>query len=163
MSETNRRVAIVTGATGGIGRWIACGLAQANYHVVLVCRDARRGNELGEWISSVNPNASTELRCADFSSLRSTRRLGENIAAAHPRLGLLINNAGMFATRRTMTTEGREAVLAVNHLAPIVLTDALENSLMAGVPSRIVNVGSDTSDRAWIDPDNLELIRCWGS
>jgi NAD(P)-dependent dehydrogenase (short-subunit alcohol dehydrogenase family) len=103
-----------------------------------------------------------ELRLADLSLLRETQRLGLEIAAAHPRLAVLVNNAGMFAAQRRVTAEGHETVLAVNHLAPFVLTDALEGALRAGTPSRIVNVGSSTSDRAKIDPENLELTRRWG-
>ncbi len=160
--STDRQVSVVTGATGGIGRWIALGLARAGHHVVLVGRDAARGNAAAGWIAQQAPGSSTELRLTDLGSLRATQRLGREIAAAHPRLGLLVNNAGMFAARRRLTAEGHDAVLAVNHLAPFVLTDALEDALRAGAPSRIVNVGSSTSDRARIDPDDLELARRWG-
>jgi retinol dehydrogenase 12 len=162
LSETGRPVAIVTGPTGGIGRWIALGLACAGHHVVLVCRSPERGAAAARWIASQHPSASTEVLLADLSSLRGTHRLGLSIAAAHPRLSVLVNNAGMFAARRQVTAEGHEAVLAVNHLAPFVLTSALEPALRAGAPSRIVNVGSSTSDRAKIDPENLELTRHWG-
>ncbi|MFL9965922.1 SDR family NAD(P)-dependent oxidoreductase [Paraburkholderia sediminicola] len=162
MIRPEQRVSVVTGATGGIGRWIALGLAQADHHVVLVCRDAEKGHALSAWIRDRAPAASTELRLADLSSLRAARHLGEEIAAAHPRLAVLVNNAGMFTARRTTTVEGHDIVIAVNHLAPLVLTDALEGALRAGRLSRIVNVGSSTSDRARIDPDNLELVRHWG-
>jgi NAD(P)-dependent dehydrogenase (short-subunit alcohol dehydrogenase family) len=162
MIRPEQRVSVVTGATGGIGRWIALGLAQADHHVVLVCRDAEKGHMLSAWIREHAPAASTELRLADLSSLRAARHLGEEIAAAHPRLAVLVNNAGMFTARRTTTVEGHDIVIAVNHLAPLVLTDALEGALRAGRRSRIVNVGSSTSDRARIDPDNLELVRHWG-
>ncbi len=162
MNQTDRRVAVVTGATGGIGRWIALGLARAGHHVVLVCRDAARGDAVAAWIAQHAPASSMELRLADLGSLLATQRLGQEIAATHLRLSLLVNNAGMFSARRQMTMEGHEMVLAVNHLAPFVLTDALEGALRAGAPSRIVNVGSSTSDRAGIDPDDLELTRHWG-
>jgi NAD(P)-dependent dehydrogenase (short-subunit alcohol dehydrogenase family) len=162
LKETGRRIGVVTGASGGIGRWIGLGLARAGYHVVLICRDSERGNAVARWIASRATASSTELRLADLSSLRGTHRLGLEIAAAHPRLDALVNNAGMFAARRQTTEEGREAVLAVNHLAPFVLSDALEGALRAGAPSRIVNVGSSTSDRTKIDPDDLELTRRWG-
>jgi NAD(P)-dependent dehydrogenase (short-subunit alcohol dehydrogenase family) len=162
MDQTGREVAVVTGATGGIGRWIALGLARAGHHVILVCRDRARGDAVTDWIAQHAPLSSTELRLADLSSLRATRRLGDGIADAHPRLSLLVNNAGIFTARRQLTVEGRELVLAVNHLAPFVLTDALEGALRAGAPSRIINVGSSTSDRARINPEDLELARRWG-
>jgi retinol dehydrogenase 12 len=162
LNQTGRRVSVVTGASGGIGRWIGLGLARAGHHVVLICRDSERGHAAVRWIASHVPTFSAELLLADLTSLRETRRVGLEIAAEHPRLGVLVNNAGMFAARRQVTEEGHEAVLAVNHLAPFVLTDALEGVLQAGAPSRIINVGSSTSDRAKIDPEDLELTRRWG-
>ncbi len=162
MSQMGRPVSVVTGASSGIGRWIGLGLARAGHHVVLICRDPARGAALARWIASQVPASSTELALVDLSSLRETHRLGLEIAEAHPRISVLVNNAGMFAARRQVTAEGHEAVLAVNHLAPFVLIDALEGALRAGAPSRIVNVGSSTSDRAKIDPENLELTRHWG-
>lgn len=152
-----RRVAVLTGATSGIGRWIALGLVRADFHLVMICRDRSRGEALVRWLTqSTSATASTELAIADLSSLTDTRRVGERIAAAHPAISLLINNAGMFSAHRHLTAEGREAVLAVNHLSPYVLADALEGALREGTPSRIVNVGSSTSDRGRIDPHRLE-------
>jgi NAD(P)-dependent dehydrogenase (short-subunit alcohol dehydrogenase family) len=162
MNSSQRRVAVITGATGGIGRWIALGLARAGYHVVMIGRDAHRGSAVSDWIAEQVPDSSIELRLADLSLLRSTHRVGLEIAADHPRLDLLINNAGMFTAHRQVTLEGREKVLAVNHLAPYVLTDVLEEALRAGAPSRIINVGSSSSDHARIRPDDLELVGHWG-
>ncbi len=124
MSETGRPVGVVTGASGGIGRWIALGLARAGCHVVLICRDSERGNAVAAWIASQVSGSSTEVLLADLSSLREAHRLGLEITAVHPRVNVLVNNAGMFAARRQVTAEGHDAVLAVNHLAPFVLTDA---------------------------------------
>ena len=160
-NQSGRQVSVVTGASGGIGRWIALGLARAGHHVVLVCRDPARGAAAIDWIGRQAPSAGVELRHADLSSLRAACDLGRGLIADHPRIGLLINNAGMFTARRQTTAEGVEAVLAVNHLAPLVLADILEPALRAAAPSRIVNVGSSTSDRAAVDPDDLELTRHW--
>ena len=162
VKQRERTVSVVTGGSGGIGRWIALGLARAGQHVVLVCRDPVRGGAAVDWIARQLPRSSLELRLSDLGSLRATRRLGVEISAKHPSLGLLVNNAGIFTARRQSTAEGLEATLAVNHLAPFVLTDALETALRAGAPSRIVNVGSSRSDRAEIDPDDLQLARGWG-
>ena len=162
MKRIHEPVSIVTGATGGIGRWIALGLAQAGYHVVAVGRDPARAAALTDWIAEHAPGASMEPLLADLSSLRETRSLGREIARSHPEIAVLVNNAGIFAARRRLTAEGRDQVLAVNHLAPFVLSDALEPALRAGAPARIVNVGSSMSDRARIDPDDLELSRSWG-
>ncbi len=155
-------VAVVTGATGGIGRWIALGLAQAGHHVVLVGRDRARGEAARAWIAERAPGASTELMWCDLSLLAETRALGRDIAARFPAIHVLVANAGVFRARRELTAEGHEMVLAVNHLSPFVLIETLQEALVAGAPSRVVVVGSSTSDRARIDPDNLELSERWG-
>ena len=160
-STVEPRIAIVTGATGGIGRWIALRLAQAGHRVVLVGRDRTRGEAAQAWVSGQS-GTMPELMLADLSCLAATRALGQGIAARHPRISLLVNNAGVFRARRERTAEGRDMVLAVNHLSPFVLTRELEGALRAGAPSRIVTVGSSTSDRARIDPQDLELERRWG-
>jgi retinol dehydrogenase 12 len=162
MNESEKQVAVVTGATGGIGRWIALGLARAGHHVVMIVRDATRGDAAAAWIEERVPDSSIEVKLADLSLLAAAQRAGQEIAATHPRVTLLINNAGIFTARRQVTAEGHERVLAVNHLAPYVLTHELEAALRAGAPSRVINVGSSTSDRASIDPGNLELVRGWG-
>ncbi len=161
MDGVERPVAIVTGASGGIGRWIALGLARAGHHVELMCRDPARGAAAVAWIEQQVPAAATSLRLVDLRNLRAVRALGQALAATHPRIGLLVNNAGMFTAARQVTAEGHEAVLAVNHLAPFVLSDALDAALRAGAPARIVNIGSSTSDRATLDPADLELTRRW--
>ena len=155
-------VAVVTGATGGIGRWIGLGLAQAGHHVVLVGRDAERGAAARQWIAAHAPGAVTTLLLADLSSLAATRALGWKIVARFPQLAVLVNNAGVFEARRHETAEGHEMVLAVNHLSPFVLTRALLPALQAGTAARIVTVGSSMSDGARIDPANLELRHGWG-
>jgi NAD(P)-dependent dehydrogenase (short-subunit alcohol dehydrogenase family) len=157
----DQKIAVITGATAGLGQFVALGLARAGYHTVIVARDATRGEALRQHIATQARGASTELVLADLSSLDQTRRAGEAIAAAHPRIDVLVNNAGLITPHRQVTAEGHEMILAVNHLAPFVLTSALESALRAGAPSRVVNVGSTASDRANMDVTDLELVRGW--
>jgi NAD(P)-dependent dehydrogenase (short-subunit alcohol dehydrogenase family) len=154
-------IAVVTGATGGIGRWIALGLARANYHVVMIARDRVRAAAAQTWITQQAPHVITELVIADLSLLASTRDVGEYIMSRHPTIDVLVNNAGIFDAKQVITTEGHERVLATNLLAPFVLTNTLLPALRVGAPSRIVNIGSSTSDRAKIDPDHLLLGKNW--
>lgn len=154
-------MAIVTGATGGIGRWIALGLARAGHHTILVGRDPARAQAAQDWIAERVPRASSEPMIADLSLLAATRALGETIAARHRKIAVLVNNAGIFDATRVVTAEGHERVLATNLLSPFVLTRALLPALMDGAPSQIVTVGSSTSDNAVIDPDGLVLGPRW--
>jgi NAD(P)-dependent dehydrogenase (short-subunit alcohol dehydrogenase family) len=158
---SERPIAVVTGATGGIGRWIALGMARAGHHVILVGRDLARGTATRSWIDRQVTEASSELLIADLSLLSETRKAGRHIAARYSRISVLINNAGVFESRPIATAEGHDRVLATNLLCPFVLTQVLLPLLLAGAPSRIVNVGSSTSDHAGIDADNLVLGRRW--
>ncbi len=153
---------MLTGATSGIGRWIALGLARSGYALTLIARDAQRAAATTAWVAARAPAApAAEVRIADLSSLAETRAVAALILAEVPRLGLLVNNAGVLCAKRQVTAEGHERTLATNLLSPLALTEALLPALQAAAPSRIVMVGSSSSDRARIDPANLELVRGW--
>ena len=136
-------------------------MARAGHHVVVIGRDRARGIATQTWIDQQVPRASTELLIADLSLLSETRDAGNRIAARYSRISVLINNAGVFESRPIATAEGHDRVLATNLLCPFVLTQVLLPLLVAGAPSRIINIGSSTSDRAQIDPDALVLGRRW--
>ncbi|WP_428539764.1 SDR family NAD(P)-dependent oxidoreductase [Rhodopila sp.] len=167
-------ISVITGATSGIGRWIASGLAGAGHHLVIIARDPQRGHAALQWITTQVPAAQAELLTADLSSLAATRQAAAQITERFPAIDVLVNNAGVFRTSRQQTAEHHEHVIAVNHLSPFVLTRALIPALRAAAEkapiaapntstgARIVNVGSSTADRARIDPTDLEGIRRWG-
>ena len=156
------RIAIVTGASGGIGLWTALGLAKAGAHTVMLCRDARRGEEARRFVAD-NSGRVPELILADFADLAQVRAAGAEIAERHRYIHILVNNAGLFAPKRTLTKDGYELTFAVNHLAPFLLTDALLPALeLAGEASRharIVNVASAAANRASIDLSDLMSAR----
>ena len=154
-------VAVLTGGTSGLGRYVALGLVRAGRRLVLVARNAEKAAATRDWLLADQPAAMVEIELADLSLMRATRQAAEAIAARHSAIGILVLNAGMFQPRRTVTAEGHEMVLAVNHLSPFVMISALQAPLRAG-QARVVVVGSSASDRARIDPDNLELKRGWG-
>jgi len=157
-----QKLCVVTGATGGIGKWIALGMAQAGYRVVMVGRDRQRGEAALAWISGQVADCHLDLRVADLASLAATALLGRDIAGRYGRVDVLVLNAGVFLSRREVTAEGHEMVLAVNHLSPFVLIRELAGVLQRTAPSRIVTIGSSTSDHARIQPQNLELAQGWG-
>lgn len=136
------KVALVTGGTGGIGRWTALGLARLGATVVVVGRDRDRGEAAVEAIRQESGNPDVQLLTADLSSLDQVRALAERFGAMHDRLDILVNNAAAMFAQRRETADGHEATLAVTHLAPALLTHLLLPRLRASVPARIVNVSS---------------------
>ena len=153
------RVCVVTGATRGIGRATARGLAALGAEVVVVGRDERL---LGDTVASIARESGNERIASlrmDLASMSSVRQGAAELARRWPAIHVLVNNAGVNAKRRTMTGDGRELTLAVNHLAPFLLTSLLGPALVSGAPSRIVNVTSVFAHFARIDLDDLDLGR----
>lgn len=146
-------VAVVTGATRGIGRPVAERLAGLGARVVLPLRDPAQGERVAEAIQQ--RNGLVDVVRADLSSMASVRSAADEIARRHPRIGLLINNAGVITRRREVTVDGLERQLAVNHLAPFLLTVRLLGALRAGAPARIVNVSSAAHSGQRLDFDDL--------
>jgi NAD(P)-dependent dehydrogenase (short-subunit alcohol dehydrogenase family) len=156
------RTAIVTGANAGIGLWTAIGLAKAGAQVVMVCRDSIRGEDARSLISKMSKNK-PDLIVADFASLKAVHEAAGRILDRHQRIDILVNNAGLFSPRRELTADGYEMTIAVNHLAPFLLTNtllpALERSGQPGRNARIVNVASEAANRASIDLGDLMSSR----
>jgi NAD(P)-dependent dehydrogenase (short-subunit alcohol dehydrogenase family) len=158
---SRERLALVTGATSGLGRWTALGLVRAGYRVIAVGRDRRKCDALRAWIEREVASASLDCAVADLSLMREVRLLSRRVLDREGKLDLLVNNAGVFAATRRLTGEGHELTLAVNHLAPFLLTRELLPALQAARSARIVNVGSSASDRAALDLDDLQGARRW--
>ncbi len=152
------KTVVVTGATSGIGLEAARVLAGAGARLVLVGRNAERlatARALVGGAGAVPP----ETYEADFASLRSVSGLADALLRDLPRIDVLINNAGSVFARRTVTEDGIEATFAVNHLAPMLLTQRLLPLLAAGAPSRIITVASGRHFKATLDFDDLGFER----
>ncbi|MGV0797005.1 SDR family NAD(P)-dependent oxidoreductase, partial [Mycolicibacterium elephantis] len=141
--DQSGRVAIVTGANSGLGYDTAAVLADKGAHVVLAVRNLDKGRQAVDQIKSGSPNADVTLQELDLSSLNSVRKAAAELRAAHPRIDLLINNAGvMYVPRRETTEDGFEMQFGTNHLGHFALTGLLlENMLQVG-GSRVVTVSS---------------------
>jgi len=150
------RTIAITGANGGIGRYTALELARAGAHVVLVCRTLQRAEEAKNFIRAACPAASVGTAFADLSDLAEVRRLAQQLAAEHPTLSVLVNNAGVISSHRAITRDGFELTFAVNHLAPFLLSMLLEETLRRNAPARIVNVNSDSHLSESLDFDHLQ-------
>jgi retinol dehydrogenase 14 len=150
------KVCLITGATSGIGRATAIGLANMGARVVMVGRDRDRGEAALAEIKEKTTNPSVDLMLADLSSQEEIRRLAVEFNETHPRLDVLINDAGLFRSERITTADGLETTFAVNHLAYFLLTNLLLDVLKTSAPSRIVNVSSGDHTNGTIDFDDLQ-------
>jgi NAD(P)-dependent dehydrogenase (short-subunit alcohol dehydrogenase family) len=138
------KTCLVTGATSGIGKETAIGLARLGATVLLVGRDRARGDDALTEVRRVSPTQAGELFLCDLSSLAQVRRLADEVLARRGRLDVLVNNAGASYGTRRVTEDGLEATFATNHLGPFLLTHLLLGRLVESGPARIVNVASDT-------------------
>ena len=153
------KTCLVTGATSGIGKAIAAGLARLGAEVVLVARDPSRGEATVAEIARATGNPRVELLLADLASQASIRQAAEAYRRGHERLDVLVNNAGGYWASRHVTTDGLEWTLAVNHLAYFLLTNLLLDLLWASAPARVVNVTSSAQAFGHIRLDDLQFER----
>ncbi|MFF7945334.1 SDR family NAD(P)-dependent oxidoreductase [Streptomyces griseorubiginosus] len=149
---------LITGATSGLGRYVAFELVRAGHVVLAHGRDRGRTESL---VAELRLEGEAEGFVADLASLAEVRDLGARVAEARPGLDVLINNAGVGAgspgSGRELSSDGHELRLAVNYLAPVALTRALLPTLTANAPARIVNVGSAGQEA--LDFDDPEFTR----
>jgi NAD(P)-dependent dehydrogenase (short-subunit alcohol dehydrogenase family) len=156
------KTALVTGSTDGLGKAVAMKLAEMGATVLVHGRNEERGAAVVDAIKKGTPGCAMFYR-ADFASLADVRKLADAVAADHKRLHLLINNAGIGTAdrdgkeRREVSVDGYELRFAVNYLSGYLLTRLLIPQLVAGSPSRIVNVAS-LAQRP-IDFDDVMLER----
>jgi NAD(P)-dependent dehydrogenase (short-subunit alcohol dehydrogenase family) len=137
MMNDNARVAVVTGASAGIGKSTARMLAALGWNVIGTGRDAARSAAAAAEIrAAALPGATVEFLRGDFAEMKDVRRIAAEIAQATPRIDVLINNAGGVRDKLYITSENLEATLAANHLAPFLLTRELMPILQATAASR---------------------------
>lgn len=158
-------VTVLTGATSGLGRLAAVRLAALGAHLILPARDVRKATDTVFLIHETTPAAVVETPIADLSRMSDVRRLGREIAEAHSRIDVLINNAGLHGFDSRMTPEGYPEMVAVNYFAPWLLTHELRASLEAAEAARVVTVASEASRRHGILhlPDDLTATPDFGA
>ena len=150
------RVVLITGGTSGIGRAAAVVLAGMGAEVVVIGRNRERGESAVEEIRYESGREKVSLMIADLAVQAEVRRLAEEFKQRYDRLDVLVNNAGLVQSERTETSDGIETQLAINHLAPFLLTNLLLDLLEESAPSRIVTVSSDAHRWGKIDLDDLQ-------
>lgn len=158
------KVALVTGATAGIGAVTARELAKAGATVVVVARDAAKAEKTRAEIDAAVGRKAVEVLLADMGDMAAVRAAADAFSARHARLDLLVNNAGLFmGAKRESTSAGIEKTFAVNHLGPFLLTLRLLPRVQAAPAGRIVVVASDAHKGARLDLDDPNLEKGYSS
>jgi len=153
------KVVVITGATSGIGQLAAMRLAALGARIVLVARDHGRAEATLARLRAAGPDLAHRAHLADLSILADMKRVGREIAAAEPRIDVLVNNAGNVFPSREATPDGLERTFATNHMAYFVLTHGLRECLVAAAPARIVNTASAAHRGRTLDFDDLQLAK----
>ena len=135
------KVVMITGSTDGLGREVALRVASEGARVIVHGRNAERGKAVVDEIAK-NGKGSARFYAADLSSLDEVRMLAQAILRDYDRLDVLVNNAGVLLRDRQVSKDGHELHFAVNYLSAFLLTRTLLPRIVAGAPSRIVNVAS---------------------
>ncbi len=159
-ADMHGKTCLVTGSTSGIGKATALGLVTLGATVVMVSRDKARGEAARSEIQTKSGNDSLDLLLADLASQASIRQLAQDFRQKYSHLDVLVNNAGISPTKRSLTIDGIEKTFAVNVLAYFLLTNLLLDVLKASAPSRIVNVAS--AAHSPIDFDDLQREKHFG-
>jgi NAD(P)-dependent dehydrogenase (short-subunit alcohol dehydrogenase family) len=158
------KLAVVTGATGGLGYETALALASAGAEVLVTGRNAEKGRVAIERIKRAVPSAKVRFEMLDLASLASVRAFAAKMIARGQPLDLLINNAGvMDLPARRLTEDGFERQFGTNHLSHFALTGLLLPLLARAEAPRVVNVSSLAHRGGKIDFDNLQAERKYKS
>jgi NAD(P)-dependent dehydrogenase (short-subunit alcohol dehydrogenase family) len=151
----NGKIVLITGATSGIGKETALGLAKMGATVVLVGRSREKLDRVAGSIASATGNRTIDTMVCDLTSMESVRKLASDFKHKYQRLDVLINNAGEIVSERRTTVDGFEYTLALDHLSHFLLTMLLVNLIEASAPARIINVSSSAHSLGRIDFEDL--------
>ena len=156
------RTAIVTGANTGLGFQTVAALAAHGAHVVLAVRNLDKGKDAVQKIAAASPGAAVTLQELDLTSLSSVRAAADELRSKHDGIDLLINNAGVMFTPKSITKDGFELQFGTNHLGHFALTGLLLDRLLPTQGSRVVTVSSvGHRIRAAIHFDDLQWERSY--
>jgi NAD(P)-dependent dehydrogenase (short-subunit alcohol dehydrogenase family) len=158
MSDMTEKTVLITGANQGIGKASAMALGKMGASLVLVCRNETKAREAIADIEKAGAR-NVELIVGNLASQADVRRVAAKFISGHERLDVLMNNAGVLVPSRRTTVDGIEETLAINHLAPFLLTNLLLDVLKKTPRARIVNVSSRAHGGARIHWDDVQLGR----
>ncbi len=144
---------VLTGATRGIGRAAAVALARDGVELALVGREPDRVRAVAAQAAAAGGGAPVHEHVADLALMESVRSLAAELRDRYERIDVLANNAGALFASRALTAEGLERTLALNHLAPFLLTNLLRDRLAGG---RVVGTASDAHKSGRLDLEDLQ-------
>jgi NAD(P)-dependent dehydrogenase (short-subunit alcohol dehydrogenase family) len=153
------KTVVATGATSGIGEVAVLALAELGARIVFIARDQARAQATMRKLEAKAPGLGHRMHLADLSSMAETRKVGAVVAESEPRIDVLINNAGALFSSRRVTPEGLELTFALNHMAYFVLTEALQERLIASAPARIISTSSSAHQGASLDFSDLQSAK----
>jgi NAD(P)-dependent dehydrogenase (short-subunit alcohol dehydrogenase family) len=157
--DLHGKVCVITGATSGIGEVGAVELARRGARLVLIARERVRGEATLARLRALAPANAHRVHYADFARIAEMKRVAAEIAAAEPRVDLLVNNAGALFTTRQLSADGLEMHFAVNHMAYFVVTQMLRERLVAAAPARVVSTASGAHYGGRLDLDDLQYAK----
>jgi NAD(P)-dependent dehydrogenase (short-subunit alcohol dehydrogenase family) len=161
MGIMDEKICMVTGANTGIGFYTALEIARLGGAVIIIGRNREKCENAVSMIQRETGNLAVEYLLADLSSQAQIRSAAAQFNAKYDRLDVLVNNAGGAFLRRTLTEDGIERTLAVNHLAYFLLTNLLVEALKNSPGGRVINVSSGGHYGQQLDFDNLQLSKSY--
>ena len=161
MPDLSGKTIVVTGGNSGIGYAAALQFARKKARTILACRSLDKANAAAAQIVASNPGATVEVMELDLSSLASIRSFAQAFHGSHPRLEVLVNNAGVMALPYRKTVDGFEMQFGTNHLGHFALTGLLLDTLLAADDARVVNVSSGAHRMGRIRFDDLQWERSY--
>ncbi|CAG7816773.1 unnamed protein product [Allacma fusca] len=155
------KIAVVTGASSGLGKVVSLQLAKRGAIVVMACRNFAKGSRAMEEIKSKTNNGELVLMDLDLADLESVRKFAQSVTERFPHINILINNAGIMNGNGVLrnTKDHFEMHMAVNHLGHFLLTNLLVDHLKKGAPSRVVFLASSMHVLAHLDTEDLNMER----
>ncbi len=157
------KTVVVTGGTSGIGEAAALALARQGARIVLIARDPARADATLAKLRLAGPAVEHASHLADLSRIAEMKRVSAEIAAAEPRIDVLVNNAGAIFGKRELTADGLEATFAVDHMGYFGVTLGLMDRLRGTPEARVVSTASIGHRAGKLDFDDLQMQRGWSS
>lgn len=160
--STVRKIAVITGATSGLGEAAAEELLSRNCDLIIPCRNAEKGRSLVEKLTPINPSANIDIIPCNLLSLTSTQQCAQTIVERYPHIDLLFNNAGGASNKLRFGEDGIERTFTINHLSHFVLTLHLLPLLKQAPHARIINTSSEAnymSKPEFLDDINFDTRR----